>query len=284
MTPSSGSNVFQNESKNAKQTRVTASLSEQPVHAPSNVMSVAFQNLSVHAFRRQTDYQRTVSNFFNAWLTICVNWVMRKPKLRVDILHDFDSLIASGEMLLVLGNPGSGCTTLLKSLAGQTHDLCVNPQSILNYQGLSSKQMFAEFRDKKTYQAEFDIHFPTLTMRETLEFASKARKLPHDWDGCHTAVETVARTLGLTKALDVKMGNALVPGVSGGERKRTSIAEILLGDSVFQCWDNSTRGLDSVNALDFIKTLRGRTSESGSIAIVTLYQAGEDRYLRRPRS
>lgn len=54
--------------------------------------------------------------------------------------------------------------------------------------------------------------------------------------------------------------------------------EILLGDSVFQCWDNSTRGLDSVNALDFIKTLRRRTSESGSVAIVTLYQAGEDIY------
>ncbi|XDG09979.1 hypothetical protein ABKA04_009594 [Annulohypoxylon sp. FPYF3050] len=138
--------------------------------------------------------------------------------------------------------------------------------------------MFAEFRGKGTYQAEFDIHFPTLTMRETLEFASKARKLPQDWNECHTAVETVARTLGLTKALDVKMGNALVPGVSGGERKRTSIAEILLGDSVFQCWDNSTRGLDSVNALDFIKTLRRRTSESGSVAIVTLYQAGEDIY------
>lgn len=98
-------------------------------------MSVAFRNLSVHAFGRQTDYQRTVSNFFNAWLAICVNWVMRKPKLRIDILHDFDGLISSGEMLLVLGNPGSGCTTLLKSLAGQTYDLCVNPQSILNYQG-----------------------------------------------------------------------------------------------------------------------------------------------------
>lgn len=278
MTPGSGSNVFQNEAKNGKQTGVTASLSERPVRAPSNVMSVAFRNLSVHAFGRQTDYQRTVSNFFNAWLAICVNWVMRKPKLRIDILHDFDGLISSGEMLLVLGNPGSGCTTLLKSLAGQTYDLCVNPQSILNYQGLSSKQMFAEFRGKGTYQAEFDIHFPTLTMRETLEFASKARKLPHDWNECHTAVETVARTLGLTKALDVKMGNALVPGVSGGERKRTSIAEILLGDSVFQCWDNSTRGLDSVNALDFIKTLRRRTSESGSVAIVTLYQAGEDIY------
>jgi ATP-binding cassette subfamily G (WHITE) protein 2 (PDR) len=62
------------------------------------------------------------------------------------------------------------------------------------------------------------------------------------------------------------------------ETSRLLHQEILLGDSVLQCWDNSTRGLDSVNALDFIKTLRKRTSESGSVAIVTLYQAGEDIY------
>ncbi|KAI1451453.1 BcatrD protein [Annulohypoxylon moriforme] len=278
MPSSSASVTIQDNAKDGKQAEVTASLSEQPVQAHSNVMSVAFRKLSVHAFGRQTDYQRTVSNFFNAWLAICVNWIMKKPKLRVDILHDFDGLVSSGEMLLVLGNPGSGCTTLLKSLAGQTYDLCVDPQSLLNYQGLSSKQMFTEFRGKGTYQAEFDIHFPTLTMRETLEFACKARRLPRDWNECRATVEAVARTLGLTKALDVKMGNALVPGVSGGERKRTSIAEILLGDSVIQCWDNSTRGLDSVNAIDFVKTLRRRTSESGSVAIVTLYQAGEDIY------
>ncbi|KAI0890676.1 BcatrD protein [Annulohypoxylon maeteangense] len=277
MALSSGSIDIQDEGDNRKQ-QATTGLSEQPVHTPSNVMSVAFRNLSVHAFGRQTDYQRTVSNFFNAWLAICVNWITGQRKLRVDILHDFDGFVSSGEMLLVLGNPGSGCTTLLKSLAGQTYDLCVDSQSLLNYQGLSSKQMFTEFRGKGTYQAEFDIHFPTLTMRETLEFASKSRRLPRNWNDCRATVESVARTLGLTKALDVKMGNALVPGVSGGERKRTSIAEILLGDSVFQCWDNSTRGLDSVNALDFIKTLRRRTSESGSVAIVTLYQAGEDIY------
>ncbi|ROV87435.1 hypothetical protein VSDG_09837 [Cytospora chrysosperma] len=117
-------------------------------------------------------------------------------------------------------------------------------------------------------------------MRETLEFASKARMLPKQWHGCHTAVESEARTLGLAEALDTKMGNALLPGVSGGEPESEALTEIeqeiLLGDSVLQCWDNSTRGLDSKNALDFVKTLRLRTSESGSVAIVTLYQASED--------
>lgn len=90
--------------------------------------------------------------------------------------------------------------------------------------GLSSRQMFTEFRGKGTYQAELDIHFPTLTMRETMEFAFKARTPPSDWEFCHTAVESEAETLGLAAALDTKMGNALLPGASGGERKGTSIA------------------------------------------------------------
>ncbi|KAI1754031.1 BcatrD protein [Xylaria castorea] len=241
-------------------------------------MSVAVRNLSVHAFRRQTDYQLTASNFLGAKAKLLTDRIMSVPKIRVDILHEFDGIVLGGEMLLVLGNPGSGCTTTLKSLAGQTYDICLDKESSLNYQGLSSTQMFTEFRGKGTYQAEFDIHFPTLTMRETFEMAFKARRSPNDWNNCHTMVESDARTLGLSKALDTKMGNALLPGVSGGERKRTSIAEILLSDSVFQCWDNSTRGLDSVNALDFVKTLRRRTSESGSVAIVTLYQASEEIY------
>lgn len=106
--------------------------------------------------------------------------------------------------------------------------------------------MFSEFRGKGTYQAEFDIHFPTLTMRETLEFASKARKFPTDWNDCRTDVENEARTLGLTKALDVKMGNALIPGVSGGERKRTSIAVYpisipLVDKHVLTCSGNTVR-------------------------------------------
>lgn len=98
-------------------------------------MSIAFRNLSVHAFGRQTDYQRTVSNFPRACVEIISDAVIRKPHLRTDILHGFDGIVTSGEMLLVLGHPGSGCTTLLKSLAGQTYDLCVDKKSVLNYQG-----------------------------------------------------------------------------------------------------------------------------------------------------
>ncbi len=72
--------------------------------------------------------------------------------------------------------------------------------------------------------------------------------------------------------------SAAVRGVSGGERKRVSIAEAALGGSPLQCWDNSTRGLDSATALDFVRTLKLSCELSGATAVVAIYQASQTIY------
>lgn len=69
-----------------------------------------------------------------------------------------------------------------------------------------------------------------------------------------------------------KVGNDFIRGVSGGERKRVSIAEAALGGSPLQCWDNSTRGLDSATALEFVRTLRLSTEMAGCTSIVGMYE------------
>ena len=74
------------------------------------------------------------------------------------------------------------------------------------------------------------------------------------------------------------MGNEYVRGVSGGERKRVSIAETLATKSTVVCWDNSTRGLDASTALDYANSLRVMTDISNRTTFVTLYQAGEGIY------
>jgi ATP-binding cassette subfamily G (WHITE) protein 2 (PDR) len=61
---------------------------------------------------------------------------------------------------------------------------------------------------------------------------------------------------GLSHTYNTKVGDDYVRGVSGGERKRVSIAEMALSGSPFAAWDNSTRGLDSATALTFTKSLR----------------------------
>ena len=67
-------------------------------------------------------------------------------------------------------------------------------------------------------------------------------------------------------------------GVSGGERKRVSIAETLASKSTVIAWDNSTRGLDASTALDYARSLRIMTDISNRTTLVTLYQAGEGIY------
>ena len=52
----------------------------------------------------------------------------------------------------------------------------------------------------------------------------------------------------------------------------------MVGESIYQCWDNSTGGLDSDNALDFLKALQQYTKITGAVAVVTLYQASQAMY------
>lgn len=84
--------------------------------------------------------------------------------------------------------------------------------------------------------------------------------------------------LGLSHTYNTKVGNDFVRGVSGGERKRVSVAEMLLAGSPFAAWDNSTRGLDSATALKFVKALRVASDMTGGAAAVAIYQASQSVY------
>lgn len=86
------------------------------------------------------------------------------------------------------------------------------------------------------------------------------------------------RMFGISHTKYTKVGNEYVRGVSGGERKRVSIAETLATKSTVLCWDNSTRGLDASTALDYAKSLRIMTDVSNKATLTTLYQAGEGIY------
>ena len=96
---------------------------------------VAYQNLNVYGFGTITDYQRTFANYPLMYLSHLGTLIGRQRKSRIDILRDFEGIVNSGEMLLVLGRPGSGCTTFLKALAGQTHGFFIDEKSKINYQG-----------------------------------------------------------------------------------------------------------------------------------------------------
>lgn len=83
--------------------------------------------------------------------------------------------------------------------------------------------------------------------------------------------ETLLKMLNISHTHQTLVGNEFVRGVSGGERKRVSIAEMMATRARVQCWDNSTRGLDASTALDFAKSLRIMTDVLGQTTFVSLY-------------
>ena len=108
---------------------------QEPARCRLSAIGIAYHNLHVFGFGTQTDYQKTLANYPRVFLSRLASTIYRRPKSRIDILRNFEGLVRSGEMLVVLGRPGSGCSTLLKTLAGQTHGIYVHDHSVINYQG-----------------------------------------------------------------------------------------------------------------------------------------------------
>lgn len=116
-------------------------------------------------------------------------------------------------MCVVLGPPGSGCSTFLKAIAGETNGIYVNEKSYFNYNRISAKETHTAHRGDVTYTAELDVHFPMLTVGETLTFASWARcrdVLPKDMtrsDYSENLRDVVMAMYGITHTVNTKVGN-----------------------------------------------------------------------------
>ncbi|KAG6055537.1 hypothetical protein E4U17_002879 [Claviceps sp. LM77 group G4] len=95
---------------------------------------VCFQNLNVHGFGAATDFQKDVANVWSS-LAGSARQLMGRGKQRIDILRNFDGLVQKGEMLVVLGPPGSGCSTFLKTIAGEMNGIYTGDGSYFNYKG-----------------------------------------------------------------------------------------------------------------------------------------------------
>ncbi|KAI9282778.1 ABC-2 type transporter-domain-containing protein [Sporodiniella umbellata] len=200
--------------------------------------------------------------------------------------HDFtilkgnDGFCKDGEMLLVLGRPGAGCTTLLRILANMRASY-TSVEGTVTYGGIEAQEFSKHYRGEVCYNEEEDLHYPTLTTKQTLKFALKnktpGRRLENQSKGefINSVLYMLGNMLGLTKQMNTMVGNAFVRGLSGGERKRLSIAEQMTTRSSINCWDCATRGLDASSALDYVRSLRIMTDILHKTTVATLYQASD---------
>ena len=207
-----------------------------------------------------------------------------KPPVRT-ILNDFNGCVRPGEMLLVLGRPGAGCSTFLKMFGNQRFGY-KEISGDVTYGGTSAEKMAKDFRGEVLYNPEDDLHYATLSVKNTLQFAlttktpGKASRNDGETRSQYVKefLRVVTKLFWIEHTLNTKVGNELVRGVSGGEKKRVSIAEAMITKASSQAWDNSTRGLDASTALEYVQAIRSLTNMAQVSTAVALYQAGESLY------
>ncbi|KAF9637466.1 ABC transporter-like protein [Lasiodiplodia theobromae] len=240
--------------------------------------SVRWRDVQVFGEGVDVAFQPDVTSIFTDPIKALTK-VCRRPPER-QILHGITGLVKEGDMLLLLGRPGAGCTTLLKTLSGHTEGF-TRWHGDITYHGVPIEIMKDRFRGNVVYNADVDCHFPHLTVAQTLDFALSTRT-PHRRMAGLSRDEYIvkmrnilAATMGLTHTLNTKVGNDYIQGVSGGERKRVSIAEMMATRASVMYWDNPTRGLDSSTSLEFARSLRVATNLTRNVAMSALYQPGD---------
>ncbi|KAI8332051.1 hypothetical protein BC941DRAFT_455809 [Chlamydoabsidia padenii] len=154
----------------------------------------------------------------------------------------------------------------------------IDVDGAVSYGGNDYDLFVKEFQGQVCYY-EQDLHYRTLTTKQTLQFALRTKtpgkRLPEEskTDFVNKILYLLGNTLGLTKQMNTMVENAFVRGLPGGERQRLSIAEQMTTYSSINCWDCYTRGLDAASALDYVRSLRIMTDVFHKTTVATLYQA-----------
>lgn len=137
---------------------------------------IAFQHLNVHGFGAGSDYQKDVGNVWLSLAGMAGRLAGAGRGQRIDILQDFDGIVHNGEMLVVLGPPGSGCSTFLKTIAGEMNGIYTDDQSYFNYQGESGSTCLSEPRPPNL------LHPPNVSRRVPpagLSLPPRGTTVPH---------------------------------------------------------------------------------------------------------
>lgn len=214
---------------------------------PRRELGVTWQDLTVEALSTDAAIHENVLSQFN--IPTKIRESRQKPPLRT-ILDNSHGCVKPGEMLLVLGRPGSGCTTLLNMLANKRRGYAKVSGNV-NYGSMDAKEADA-YRGQIVMNTEEELFFPSLTVGQTMDFATRLKMSAQLPQGVRSQEEQrtafrdfLLKSMSIEHTNDTKVGNAFVRGVSGGERKRVSIIECLASKGSVFCWDNSTRGLDA---------------------------------------
>ncbi|KAL7001868.1 transcription factor, variant 2, partial [Sarracenia purpurea var. burkii] len=233
--------------------------------------------------------------------------ILPSRKKSLPILQDVSGIIKPGRMTLLLGPPSSGKTTLLLALAGKLNsDLKVSGR--ITYNGHEMNEFVPE--RTSAYISQHDLHIGELTVRETLAFSArcqgvgtryemlaelsrreKQKNIRPDPDidiymkatslqGQETSVVTnyALKILSLEVCADTLVGDEMQRGISGGQKKRVTTGEMLVGQARALFMDEISSGLDSSTTFQIVNSIRQSIHILHGTAVISLLQPAPETY------
>nr|GMD77748.1 Pleiotropic drug resistance protein 1 [Ipomoea batatas] len=273
-------------------------------------IEVRYEHLNIEA----TAYvgSRALPTFINAFTNIFEDLLtslhITKSKARkLTILNDVSGIVKPCRMTLLLGPPGSGKTTLLLAMAGKL-DKDLKVSGNVTYNG----HKMNEFVPQRTasYISQHDLHIGEMTVRETLEFSArcqgvgsryemlaelsrreKAANIKPDPDldvfmkaaategqEANVVTDYILKILGLDICADTMVGDQMLRGISGGQKKRVTTGEMIVGPAKALFMDEISTGLDSSTTYSIVNSLRQYVHILKGTAVISLLQPAPETY------
>ncbi|KAJ4721730.1 Pleiotropic drug resistance transporter [Melia azedarach] len=226
---------------------------------------------------------------------------------KISIIDDVSGVIKPGRMTLLLGSPGCGKTTILKALSGNL-DQSLKVTGEVSYNGFKLE----EFLPQKTsaYVSQYDLHVPEMTVRETLDFSArcqgvgsradimleisrreKAAGIVPDPDidtymkaisvkGLKETLQTdyILKILGLDNCAEILVGSTMRRGISGGQKKRVTTGEMIVGPIKTLFMDEITNGLDISTTFQIVSSLQQLAHLTDATILISLLQPSPETF------
>ncbi|KAJ8766367.1 hypothetical protein K2173_022426 [Erythroxylum novogranatense] len=272
-------------------------------------VEVRYKNLSVQA-ECQLVHGKPLPTLWNTAKNICsgfFNLPFSEEKAKITILEDVSGSIKPGRMTLLLGPPGSGKTTMLLALSGKlSHSLKVSGE--ISYNGYQMD----EFVPQKTsvYISQYDLHIPETTVRETIDFSAWCQGIGNraeimkevikrekqegiipepdvdaymkaiSVEGLESTLQTdyILKILGLDICADTLVGDVMRRGISGGQKKRLTTGEMIVGPSKALFMDEISNGLDSSTTFQIVACLQHWVHLTDATALIALLQPAPETF------
>ncbi|KAM0034718.1 putative ABC-type xenobiotic transporter [Helianthus debilis subsp. tardiflorus] len=273
-------------------------------------IEVRYEHLTVEA--DVNTGSRALPSFINFHIDIFEGFLsllnlLPNSKRHITILDDVSGVIKPSRMTLLLGPPSSGKTTLLLALAGKLAKELKHSGKV-TYNG----HELHEFVPERTsaYISQNDVHIGEMTVRETLAFSARCQGVGSRYEmlaelarreknanikpdpdidiymkaaasaGQEASVVTdyTLKLLGLDICADTMVGDQMIRGISGGQKKRVTTGEMIVGPSKVLLMDEISTGLDSSTTFQIVKSLGQFLHILEGTAVISLLQPAPETY------